>query len=85
MAVLIQLSPALDHRLPLLRAISMDDLDDVQSAVLSFALSSGESVNSVEFEKLLADYSVNIHDVIIVLEYLQSKIENFMVCLDGEL
>lgn len=63
----------------------MEDLDDVQAAILSFALSSGEGISSFEFQKLLADYSINVHDVIIVLEYLQSKIENFLICLDGEL
>lgn len=62
------------------------DLDnDVQSAIYSFAINSGEGSGSVEFQKLLADYSIDIHDVIIVLDDLQSKIENFLICLDDEL
>lgn len=63
----------------------MEDLDDVQTAIVSFSLSSGEGVDSVAFQKLLADYSIDIHDVIIFMDDLQSKIENFLVCLDGEL
>lgn len=63
----------------------MEDLDDVQTAIVSFALSSGGGVDSVAFQKLLADYSIDIHDVIIFMDDLQSKIENFLVCLDGEL
>lgn len=59
--------------------------NDVQAAVLSFALSHSEGAYSVEFQKLLSDYSINIHDVIIVLDDLQSKIENFLICLDDEL
>lgn len=63
----------------------MDDLNDVQTAILSFALCSGETVESVAFQKLLADYSLSLADVILVLDNLQSKIENFLICLDGEL
>lgn len=63
----------------------MEDLNDVQTAIVSFALSSGEGVDSVAFQKLLADYSIDIHDVTIFMDDLQSKIENFLVCLDGEL
>ena len=62
------------------------DLDnDVQAAICSFAIDSGQGANSVEFQKLLSDYSINIHDVIIVLADLQNKIENFLICLDDEL
>ena len=63
----------------------MDLDDDIQAAVYSFAIDSGQGATSVEFQKLLSDYSIDIHDVIIVLDDLQSKIENFLVCLDGEL
>ena len=63
----------------------MDLDDDVQAAILSFAINSGEGVGSVEFQKLLSDYSIDIHDVIIVLDDLQNKIENFLICLDDEL
>ena len=63
----------------------MDLDDDVQAAIHSFAINSGQGSNSVEFQKLLSDYSIDIHDVIIVLDDLQNKIENFLICLDDEL
>lgn len=63
----------------------MGGLDDVQTAILSFALNSVEGVDSIAFQKLLADYSIDIHDVVLSLDNLQSKIENFLICLDGEL
>lgn len=62
------------------------DLDnDVQAAIYSFAINSGEGAGSLEFQKLLSDYSIDIHDVVIVLDDLQNKIENFLICLDDEL
>lgn len=59
--------------------------NDVQAAILSFALSNSEGSCSVEFQKLLTDYSIDIHDAIIVLDDIQRKIESFLICLDDEL
>ena len=63
----------------------MESLTDVQIDIVSFALSSGQGSDSVAFQDLLVNHSIDIHDVIIFLDDLQSKITSFLVLLDGEL
>ena len=60
----------------------MDYSQDVKDAVLAFALDSNANAESSEFVFLCLNNCIDIHDVIIILQHIQDRVESFLVTTD---
>ena len=60
----------------------MEYSKDVQNAVLSFVMGGEETSESSKFVFLCLDNNIDIHDVIIILQHIQNRVENFLISAD---
>ena len=58
--------------------MTTDYSQDVQDAVLSFAVNSSANADSSEFVFLCLDNGIDIDDVIVILQHIQYRIECFL-------